>query len=208
MKKIILIGGAPTVGKSTNARLLSDDLNIPWISTDFIRDFMKQIVNRSDYPNLFSLEDENKAQVTAEEYLSTHTAQEILDGQNSESEDVWKGVIAFIEQNNREWHYIIEGVAIIPKLVASYKNSDVELFPIFMTDFNKERIREVVYTRGLWDDAHTYSDDVKPKEVEWALLFSKYIQEEARKYDLISHEVGDRDVLTKKLINDLRNWLK
>jgi len=36
MKKIILIGGAPTAGKSYVAEKIAKELGIPWISTDTI----------------------------------------------------------------------------------------------------------------------------------------------------------------------------
>ncbi len=38
-----LIGGAPTVGKSTIAAPLAAHLNLPWISTDRIRDIMRTV---------------------------------------------------------------------------------------------------------------------------------------------------------------------
>lgn len=38
---IILIGGAPTTGKTTLAKALSRVLGLPWISTDHIRAWMQ-----------------------------------------------------------------------------------------------------------------------------------------------------------------------
>ena len=43
-KEIILIGGAPTIGKSFLAKKLSEEMKIPWISTDTIREFMREVV--------------------------------------------------------------------------------------------------------------------------------------------------------------------
>jgi 2-phosphoglycerate kinase len=45
--KIILIGGAPTTGKSTLAEQLSKRLSIPWISTDQIRTVIKSAIDKS-----------------------------------------------------------------------------------------------------------------------------------------------------------------
>ena len=49
MDKIILIGGAPAVGKSSAAEKIAKDLKLPWISTDIIRGMMRPIVNKKDY---------------------------------------------------------------------------------------------------------------------------------------------------------------
>ncbi len=42
MERIILIGGAPTVGKTFIAKELSKKLFLPWISTDTIRSLMQE----------------------------------------------------------------------------------------------------------------------------------------------------------------------
>ena len=53
MKKIFLIGGSPTAGKSYIAKKIAKKLGIPWISTDTIREQMRQLVRKEDYPELF-----------------------------------------------------------------------------------------------------------------------------------------------------------
>jgi 2-phosphoglycerate kinase len=49
-RQIILIGGAPTVGKTSIAKLLSKHLGIPWISTDMIREIMRGTVDNEELP--------------------------------------------------------------------------------------------------------------------------------------------------------------
>lgn len=65
-KKVILIGGAPLSGKSYVARKLGQELNLPWISTDTIREQMRQLVRKEDYPNLFFF---SNPKIKAEDYL-------------------------------------------------------------------------------------------------------------------------------------------
>jgi 2-phosphoglycerate kinase len=203
--KIVLIGGAPTVGKSYLARKLSEKFKLPWISTDGIRDQMRKIVKEEDYPALFYF-DESKG-LTAEGYLATHTPQQIVDDQNMESEDVWKGARAFIDTDYVWKSFIVEGVAILPKFVSEIKQ-DKLIIPIFIVDENRDRIKEMVYGRGLWGDAKTYSDDVKGVEVEWALLFSKYIKNEATKYGFDFYEIGERDKLVEQISELVTEKLK
>ncbi len=40
-KQIIFIGGAPTVGKSYLAKKLAEELKLPWISTDTVREILR-----------------------------------------------------------------------------------------------------------------------------------------------------------------------
>jgi len=53
MQRIILIGGAPTTGKSTIAMRLSEELHLPVISTDQIRTIIQSIADPHIHPNLF-----------------------------------------------------------------------------------------------------------------------------------------------------------
>ena len=204
MNKIILIGGAPTNGKSYIARKLSEKLNLPWISTDTIREVMRKIVRPDDYPRLFKFAGQ---EITAENYLSTHTPQQIVDSQNEESEVVWKGIKAFIEEDYVWKTFIVEGVAILPHLVKELDQSKVRILPIFLIDEDRERIKDVVYTRGLWDDAKSYSDDVKPVEVEWAMLFSSYLKSECGKHGYKPYIIKNRDQFLTTLNEEITKWI-
>lgn len=187
MSKIILMGGSPTAGKSYTARKLAEDLKLPWISTDTIREQMRWIVRKEDYPNLFMHGDPSVYQGAdkAVEFFKNNTVEQIVEHQNMESEDVWKGVRGLIE-SDYEWEdFIVEGVAILPKLVANQEwkiKKDIKAF--FLIDEDKERVRNTILTRGLWDDADKYPNEVKEKEVEWVFAFNDYIKSEAKKYGL------------------------
>src|SRR3989344_370096 len=119
MSKIILIGGSPTAGKSYTARKISDELKLPWISTDTIREQMREIVRKEDYPNLFLHGDDSSDR--AVEFLTHNTADQIVEHHNKENEDVWKGVAGLIEGDYVWGSFIIEGVAILPRFVVEQK---------------------------------------------------------------------------------------
>lgn len=205
MNKIILIGGAPTVGKSFIARKVSEELKLPWISTDGIREMMRKITNKKDFPNLFHFNDKK---ITAEKYLTTHTPQQIVDSENAESRDVWKGVEAIVDTDYVWKDYIIEGVAVIPELVNIIDTKNHEIKPVFLVDENEERVRDVIYKRGLWDNADTYSDKVKEIEVQWVDLFNKYIKLEADKYGYKVYKIDERGFFIKNLLVELRGWVR
>lgn len=204
MEKIILIGGAPTVGKTSAAKKCAEMLKSQWISTDLIREQMRGIVDKRKYPALFSHAAPTKD--LALRFLTENTPLEIVEHQNKESEEVWKGVKALIEADYVWDPYsgIIEGVAVLPKLAAQIMKKHSRVKAIFLIEDNVDRIRKVVFTRGIWDDAPKYSDSVKEKEVAWVVAFNDYIKKEAKKYGLPTISVtsnGDYLEQIKKLFS-------
>ncbi len=191
MNKIVLIGGAPTAGKSYTARKIAESLKMPWISTDTIREQMRKLVRKEDYPLLFRFHG-NPARM-AVKILNNNTAKEMVVRQNEESMDVWKGVKAMIETDYTWDSFIIEGVAILPKLVSGLRLKDRSVKAIFLVDEDLERVRKTIYTKGLWNDADKYPDSVKEREVEWVAAFNEYIKREAKKYNFPVVSMGNRD---------------
>src|SRR3989344_9388324 len=194
MEKIILIGGSPTTGKSYAARKIAEELKLPWISTDAIREQMRELVRKKDYPHLFW---HSKAtSKMAVQFLTENTVKEIVDMQNKESADVWKGVKALIETDYVWGSYIVEGVAIIPGLINKLvKKKNIKA--VFLIDEDINRIRKTVFTRGLWDEAKKYPDSVKEKEVEWVIEFNRFIKKEAKRYGFPIVSVDRRDYIKK-----------
>lgn len=189
-QKIIFIGGAPTVGKTTIAQTLSRKLSLPWVSTDQIRSVMQSVANRDAYPALF-----NAADYDAERFLTELTAEQIVTLEMEQADEVWIGVRAFVNDWSWKEGGIVEGVNILPRLVAgTYKDTGAKA--IFLCDHNEDHIREIVYTRGLWAHAGTYPDSVKEKEVEWALLYGRQLEEQAASfgYECVEISKGDGDI--------------
>src|SRR5690606_2637477 len=119
-----------------------------------IRETMRELVSKDKYPKLFK-----ERKYTAEEYLTKFTTEQIVENQNRESLDVWRGVEAFIKTDYLWGSFIVEGVAVLPKLVHEFEVKGKILKPVFLIDEDADKVRDVVYSRGLWDDANTYSDD-------------------------------------------------
>ena len=191
-KIVILIGGAPTIGKTYLAKKIGKDLGLPWISTDTIRDQMrKTIEDRSKYPHLFNFERRDLPYMTS--YLTSFSAKEIMDDANAENNEVWNGVLDFINDGSFGKKYIIEGIAILPEKVNELMKKIENVKPVFLIDDNKNRIRDVIYTRGLWDAAFKYPDRLKEKEVEWVVLFNEWIKSECKKYNFPVTQIDTED---------------
>lgn len=187
--RIILIGGAPTVGKTYLAKKLGKEFKIPWISTDTIRDQLRETVeNKGDFPNLFNFE--RRELLNMIKYLKESSPEKIVDDTNLENSEVWRGVVEFINEGSLGNSYIIEGMALTPKEVYELSQINKNIKPIFLLEHNTARLRDVIYTRGLWDAAFKYPDTVKEKEYEWVKLFNSWIESECLKYQLPIIEVN------------------
>jgi len=199
MRKIILIGDAPAIGKSHTAQKLAKEFKFSWISTDEIRKRMKKQVSRKDQPSLFFFMDQRAE--TGTKYLEKSSIEKIVKDQNNESFAVWKGVSNLIKKENSKKPLIIEGVAILPSLVAKLKKEKAykDVNVMFLVDNDISRIRESIFKRGLWDKANKYPNNIKEKEVEWVTDFNSFITKEAKKYNFPIIDINDRKSYLKEI---------
>jgi hypothetical protein len=78
-------------------------------------------------------------------------------------------------------------------MVATDFKDDARVKALFLVDRDEARMRQAIFSRGLWGDADTYGDHLKEKEVEWASLYSQRLEAEARKYNYPWVEVHKND---------------
>jgi 2-phosphoglycerate kinase len=170
-----LIGGAPTVGKSTIAAALAAHLNIPWISTDQIRDIMRTVADRAVHPKLF-----NPEGYGAETLFDAFSTEQLVEIEVGQGEAAWTGIRALIERDYT-WPqgFVVEGVNLLPHLIARDMPPDDATRTVFVTDADPDRMREVVFTRGIWDEAGRYPDSVKEKEFAWVLQYDAWLKAQA-----------------------------
>ena len=191
-KRVILIGGMPTAGKSTIAAALAKHFDLPWISTDQIRTIMQSVASRADYPLLF--DDDG---MTVEEYFATFTNEQIAQNEFNQAKEVWAGIVAFIDEN-WDWHngFVVEGVNITPGLVRQTYGNDPEVKALFISDTDTASIEKVVYERGLFKAARDYSDSFKPREVEWVKIIDTMIRDDAASsgYSVVDVAKGETDM--------------
>jgi 2-phosphoglycerate kinase len=190
-KRIILIGGPPTTGKSTLAERVGQHFSIPWISTDQIRKIMRKVANRGEHPKLF-----NPAGYSIERFLTEFSTEQIFQIELEQAEAVWTVAQAFIKE---DWTwtngFVVEGVHVLPHLVARDFKDDAKVRAVFIADEDGERMRRVIYSRGLSGDAKAYSDEVKEKEVEVVRMFSNRLKAEAARFGfpLVEVSKGEND---------------
>ena len=187
-----LIGGAPTVGKSTIAAALAAHLHLPWISTDQIRDVMRTVADRRQHPKLF-----NPEGYDAQGFHDAFSAEEIVSIEIGQGEAAWTGIKALID-GDYTWPqgFVVEGVNLLPHLIARDTPPDANVRAVFVTEADPGRMREVVFTRGIWDDAARYPDAVKEKELAWIMRFDTWLREQAlaHGFPIVALSKDDRDL--------------
>jgi 2-phosphoglycerate kinase len=187
-----LIGGAPTVGKSTIAAVLAAHLGLPWISTDQIRDIMRTVANRRDHPTLFNPEGHD-----AESLFNSFSADALVEIEVGQGEAAWTGIRALIERDYT-WPqgFVVEGVNLLPHLIRRDLGDAADVRGVFVTDAEPSRMRDVVFTRGIWDEAGRYPDSVKEKELAWVLRYDAWLREQAlaHGFPVVALHKDDKDL--------------
>ena len=171
-----LIGGAPTVGKSTIAQALAAHLGLPWISTDQIRDIMRTVADRRTHPKLF-----NPEGYGAENLFNTFSAEQLVEIEVDQGEAAWTGIRALIARDYT-WPqgFVVEGVNLLPHLIRRDFGDSADIRTVFVTEAEPKRMREVIFTRGIWDDAGRYPDSVKEKELAWVMQVDAWLKDHAQ----------------------------
>ncbi len=181
MNKLFLIGGAPLTGKTTLAAKLATREHAVVMSTDNIRDWMRGVGAPDETGHLYT----GQQQTAAEYYAVFDTPAKMLAEEIAQAQDTQKGVLVLLEVALPWDRLVLEGIAVTPALIPVLlkRFSHLKLHVTFLYDDNHERIKERVYTRGLWSSpGHTYPDSLKPDEVEWVIGYNEWYKVQAEKY--------------------------
>ncbi len=118
---IYLIGGAPRVGKSTLASLLARQLSTEPIATDDLRTQIRSFTAPATEPDLYYLDSLNVDEANMTRLMRDHT-KDIIAAADRESTVVWRSIEILIQAHATSAQpLIIEGVAILPHLVAGLR---------------------------------------------------------------------------------------
>jgi 2-phosphoglycerate kinase len=154
---------------------LAAHLGLPWISTDQIRDIMRTVADRRMHPKLF-----NPEGYEAETLFNAFSAEQLVEIEVDQGEAAWIGIRALIERDYT-WPqgFVVEGVNLLPHLIRRDFGDSADIRAVFVTEAEPERMREVIFTRGIWDDAGRYPDSVKEKELAWVIQVDAWLKDQA-----------------------------
>lgn len=188
MNKIILIGGAPGVGKSTLAKRIAEARGVNWISTDQIRTIMQKATSTDESPDLFF------------DARFSDSLEESIDLELKKAEIIWGGVFEFIEQNYPWEGCVIEGSAILPLFVARDLKDRQDMLPIFIVQ-SDESIMQVIEERSKDPWINTKTPEQKKMKAELTILFNDAIKNQAIKYSLPLYELDGFKDNYEKILN-------
>jgi len=191
MKKVILIGGSSSTGKSYLAKQLAEKYRMSLIEIDDIRIALQSKLKPADFPNLFFFV-ENK------NYLTDNSVEFLLSKLESVGVEIWPALNSLIDKHIAcNEPVIFEGDGIIPKLAASRNQENIQ--SIFIYD-DKENIlqKELKRQRG----------GVNPnleKQVEFSHQHGQMIKSQAESLGLITISASPQETLFERTIKLLEN---
>jgi 2-phosphoglycerate kinase len=202
MGNIILIGGAPAVGKTYLAEQLSLKLGIPWISADNIHSLMLEpVIPRMHTSRVIDsvrkFDSEGKTPTVDKRKI---TIQDILDKHIRENEDVWKDVLLFIKKNDLWESYIVEGGAIMPHVIGRDLKNRTDVHPLFLLDKSEDRIRKVLHMKTIWHQDVEYYNKAKNLDLNTVLYINRWLRSELKKYSYPYLELTEESIPISSVI--------
>jgi 2-phosphoglycerate kinase len=189
MATAYFIGGASRTGKSSAMQLLLQRQPILAASTDVIRDMLKGILPKAQYPDLFKA---GRGPLDSKSNLKAmwERPESVIPHHIKESEVVWKSVRDFMDANlNADRNCAIEGVAILPRLLKDYKRDFKAVFIVNPQDQTEAILAHAKANRHDW--LNFYSEEAIRAFAHFNMAMNRYYSEEATKYGFPVVTVGE-----------------
>ncbi len=175
--KVLLIGGAPGVGKTTLGRVLASRLRSTSLSIDDLLTAAKAVTTRQSHPGLHVM-----SAVNSVEYFTTSSVDQLTADATIQHDATWM-VIEKVIRNHATWGspIVIDGWALRPNKVAKLDLGNVTSFwlvagpsvleererenvDFFHNSSNPERMLENFLARSVW-----YNNLIREQATEWKL---------------------------------------
>lgn len=196
LDRTYFVGGAPRIGKTILSLMLAEKIRGHFVSTDSIRNAAKKACNDKD-SDLFIL---NKTEhIPEEEWLKDHNElpEKVIEYQNRESIALWPSIVSFCNsfcEDNAV--HVVEGVALLPSLVAQMKNKPYHIF--YVGNTNEKHVHAMIDFASKsphwdWMGASGYSDEKIRAMANFVKKMSFYFKNEAEKFGFPYYEIHDDD---------------
>jgi 2-phosphoglycerate kinase len=196
LSRTYFIAGPPRVGKSLLAYRVAERIAGHVVSTDAIRSAAKKA--RPDKAgDLFKINAYNELSV--EEWLTLHTQnpEKVVVDQNRESRAFWSSTVSFCNTFAEDYvQHIVEGVALLPELVAAMDHKPQHVVYIGNTsDDHYQVMQEYAHAHPEqdWMAAMGYNETRVRALATFVKKMSEYFKAEAAKYHFPYVEMDDND---------------
>lgn len=185
---VYLIGGPPKCGKTTLAKALSRELFVPWISSDTLENIVCAYSPKEQHAALFThsyLRGENN-----DELYTHYTPEAIVQGYVEQSRATYDAISMMAETYlTDEDDFIVEGYQVTPEIVSRIlkKFGSEHIRTAFLLKRNEGKMLEDFHkstTPNDWILRKTKEEATFAKIARMIAVYSDYIQQEAKKYDL------------------------
>ncbi len=194
LERTYFIGGPPRVGKTTLAYKLAEDIRGHVAMTDAIRNSAKKVCEDKAGP-LFMINHYNE--FSEEKWLNrfANNPDQVVKDQINESKAIWRSVVSFCNmfcEDNA--NHIVEGVAVMPELVASMDNKPDHV--VFVGNTSEHHVETMLQygkdnPEQCWMAYLGYSEDRIRAFANYVLHMSQHFKDEADKYGFSYVELSD-----------------
>ena len=182
---IYLIWWSPRSGKTTLSKKLSQELSIPYISTDYLRLVVIPYFQWDDKKENFPFEEMFEKYNNVEIFYKNSKGKDILNADIKEAHTLWKGIMGFIQHLLlSKTDYIIEWVHFLPELVNTFKNNTEVKIVILIKEDEQKIFDGLIENRwsGDWIADNIKDDTVLRSTAKSLSEYGKYFNEEWEKY--------------------------
>lgn len=192
---IYLIGGPPKCGKTTLAKKLAVQYQIPWISADTLQNIVYAYTPEDKremlFPHSYLRGDDN------DEFYSLHSAQEIVKNYIAQGETTYDAISMIVETYLAdEDDFIVEGYQITPEIVNRiFKKYGTEhVRAVFLVKHDELKFVHDIHkstTPNDWILRKTKDEATFGKIAKMIAEYSRYFEEDAKKYELEIFNMDD-----------------
>jgi len=182
---IYLIGGPPKCGKTTLAKRLSKQENIPWVSTDTLQNVIKPYFNQKDLLKCFPASAQRGK--SNDEKYSRYSIEEIISAYRHQAKSVYHAIDMFIVSEITDGNdFIVEGYHIEPDLVATLKSKYPDIVKeVFLVKRDEEKfvcdIKESA-TPNDWILVRTQNEEIYAKIAKMICEYGRWFETESQKH--------------------------
>ena len=204
---IYLIGGSPRGGKTILSRKLSKALDIPCLSTDYLRLVVMTYFKGDDKNEHFPFEKMFDS-ADIDKFFKDYSGQEMLEADIRETKTLWPGIESFIKHLSLcKTDYIIEGVHFLPSILSQFKD-DKNFKIVLLAKTDDGKIFSGLLKNknsGDWIADNIKDDKILLSAAKSLSEYGKYFIKESKKYGFVCINTED-NFLDK--IEEATNYLK
>lgn len=185
---IYLIGGPPKCGKTTLAKKLSKEYNIPWISADTLQNIIKVYTPKEKHKILFPHSYLRGG--SNDEFYSKHSAKEIIKNYVKQGKATYDAISMMAETYLvDEDDFIVEGYQITPEIVNRIlkKFGKEHIKAVFLIKCDEQKFIQDIHkstTPNDWIIRKTKDEATYGKIAKMISEYSNYFEKEGEKYRL------------------------